>query len=67
MLSSGIAQQRKPDGSAATASHAWKPHPCRAGAPPLSSSWLETPQIPDTERISQILRISNPEAMRWGK
>ena len=39
MLSSGIAQQRNPDGSP-TASHpAWKPIRCRAGARTLSRSW----------------------------
>jgi len=33
MLTSGIVQERKPDGSPAAANPAWKPHRCKVGAP----------------------------------
>jgi cysteine synthase A len=65
MLSSGIAQQRKPDGSAAAGHPAWKPHPMQGWSPDFIAKLVE--DAADTQRISQILRISNPEAMRWSK
>jgi cysteine synthase A len=65
MLSSGIAQQRKPDGSAAAAHPAWKPHPMQGWSPDFIAKLVG--DAADTQRISQILRISNPEAMRWSK
>jgi cysteine synthase A len=65
MLSSGIAQQRKPDGSAAAAHSAWKPHPMQGWSPDFIAKLVG--DAADTQRISQILRISNPEAMRWSK
>jgi cysteine synthase A len=65
MLSSGIAQQRNPDGSAAAAHPAWKPHPMQGWSPDFIAKLVG--DTADTQRISQILRISNPEAMRWSK
>jgi len=65
MLSSGIAQQRKPDGSPSAAHPAWKPHPMQGWSPDFVAKLVG--DAADTRRISQILLISNPEAIRWSK
>src|SRR6204780_36036 len=65
MLSSGVAQSRNPDGSPASAHPAWKPHPMQGWSPDFIAKLVG--DAADTQRISQILRISNPEAMRWSK
>jgi cysteine synthase len=65
MLSSGIAQERKPDGSA-TASHpVWKPHPQQGWSPDFIPKLAG--DTVDMKTISQILRIPNADAMRWSK
>ncbi len=65
MLSSGLPQERKPDGSA-TASHpSWKPHPLQGWSPDFIPKL--TGDAVDTGVVSQILRIPNAEAMRWSK
>lgn len=65
MLSSGIEQQRNPDGSAASSHPAWKPHPQQGWSPDfiakLAADALET------KAVSQILRIPNMEAMRCSR
>jgi cysteine synthase len=65
MISSGIQQQRNPDGSAIASHPAWNPHPLQGWSPDfiakLAGDALET------KVISQVLRIQNAEAMRWSK
>jgi cysteine synthase len=65
MISSGIQQQRNPDGSANASHPAWNPHPLQGWSPDfiakLAGDALET------KVISQVLRIQNAEAMRWSK
>jgi cysteine synthase A len=65
MLSSGIEQQRNPDGSA-TASHpSWHPHPMQGWSPDFIAKLVR--DAVDTKVVSQILRIENAEAMRWSR
>jgi cysteine synthase A len=65
MLSSGIAQPRNPDGSAASAHPSWKPHPMQGWSPDFIAKLVG--DAVDTKRVYKILRVSNPEAMRWSK
>ncbi len=65
MLSSGIEQQRNPDGSPAAGHPAWKPHPLQGWSPDFVPKL--TGDAVDTKVISQILRIANADAMRWSK
>ena len=65
MLSSGLPQDRKPDGSAAASHPSWKPHPLQGWSPDFIPKL--TGDAVDTKVISQVLRIPNAEAMRWSK
>jgi cysteine synthase A len=65
MLSSGIAQARNPDGSAATAHPAWKPHPQQGWSPDFIAKLVG--DAVDSKAISQVLRIPNAEAMSCSK
>ena len=65
MVSSGIAQQRNPDGSPTSGHPAWKPHPMQGWSPDFIAK-LVTDAM-ETNRVSQVLRITNAEAMRCSK
>jgi cysteine synthase len=65
MLSSGIAQQRNPDGSAAASHPTWKPHPLQGWSPDFIAKL--TADAVETQAIDQVLRIPNAEAMRCSK
>jgi cysteine synthase A len=62
MLSSGIEQQRNPDGSAATGHPVWKPHPLQGWSPDFIAKL--TADAVKANVISQVIRIPNAEAMR---
>jgi cysteine synthase A len=62
MLSSGIEQQRHPDGSAVASHPSWKPHPMQGWSPDFIAKL-----VGDTVGISQVLRVTNAEAMRCSK
>jgi cysteine synthase len=65
MLSSGVAQSRNPDGSPASAHSAWKPHPMQGWSPDFIAKLVS--DAVDTKGVSQILRITNADAMRCSK
>jgi cysteine synthase len=65
MLSSGLPQQRNPDGSAIGSHPSWKPHPQQGWSPDFIPK-LAADAV-DMKVISQILRIPNAEAMRNSK
>jgi cysteine synthase len=65
MLSSGLEQQRNADGSGAASHPAWKPHPLQGWSPDFIPKL--TADAVATNRINQILRIPNAEAMQWSK
>jgi cysteine synthase A len=65
MLSSGIEQQRNPDGSAASSHPAWKPHPQQGWSPDFIAKLAA--DAAETKAISKILRIPNTEAMRCSR
>jgi cysteine synthase len=65
MLSSGIPQERNPDGSAVASHPSWKPHPQQGWSPDFIAKLVG--DAVDSKAISQILRIPNAEAMRCSK
>jgi cysteine synthase A len=65
MLSSGVEQERNPDGSAKSGHPSWKPHPLQGWSPDFIAKL--TADAVASKRISQVLRIANPDALRWGK
>jgi len=65
MLSSGIEQQRKEDGSAAVAHPSWKPHPMQGWSPDFIAKLAGDAVA--SKAISEVLRIENPEALKWSK
>jgi len=62
MLSSGIEQQRNPDGSAVASHPSWKPHPLQGWSPDFIPKL--TGDAVATNVIHQLIRIKNDEAMR---
>ena len=65
MLTSGAPQQRKSDGSPASAHTAWKPHPMQGWSPDFIPKL--TGDVVETGVIDRILRIPGAEAMRCSR
>jgi cysteine synthase A len=65
LLGSGTAQQRNPDGSAATSHPAFKSHPMQGWTPDFIPKL--TGDAVDMHLISRILQISNDEAMQCSR
>jgi len=65
LLSSGIQQQRNPDGSAAASHPAWHPHPLQGWSPDFIPKLAA--DAADMKVASQVLRIENAEAMHCSK
>jgi cysteine synthase len=65
MLTSGLPQERKPDGSATVSHPAWKPHPQQGWSPDFIPKL--TGDAVDFNVISKIHRIPNAEAMRCSR
>jgi cysteine synthase len=65
LLSSGIEQQRNPDGSTAASHPAWHPHPLQGWSPDFIPKLAG--DAVDMKLASQVLRIENAEAMHWSK
>jgi cysteine synthase A len=65
MLTSGMKQERLPDGSVASSHPSWKPHPLQGWSPDFIPK-LAADAV-DTGVIDRVLTVSGPEAMRWSK
>ncbi len=65
LLGSGILQERNPDGSAATAHPAFKPHPMQGWTPDFIPKL--TADAVDMHLITRILPISSDDAMRCAR
>ena len=65
MLSSGTAQERKPDGSPAAPNAAFKPHPMQGWSPDFIPKL--TGDAVDMKVIDRILTIAGPDAMKCSK
>jgi cysteine synthase A len=65
MLTSGTAQDRKPDGSPTASNAAWKPHPMQGWSPDFIPKL--TGDAVETGAIDRVLTVSGPDAMHWSK
>jgi cysteine synthase A len=65
MLSSGVEQERNPDGSAKSGHPSWKPHPMQGWSPDFIAKL--TGDAVASKAISQVLRIANPDALKCSK
>jgi cysteine synthase A len=65
MLTSGTGQERKPDGSPATAHPAFKPHPMQGWAPDFIPKL--TGDAVDDHLIDEVLTVAGPDALRWSR
>jgi cysteine synthase A len=65
MLTSGAPQQRKDDGSPASAHAVWKPHPMQGWSPDFIPKL--TGDAVETGVIDRILRITGADAMHWSR
>jgi cysteine synthase A len=65
MLTSGAAQERKPDGSPAAANPAWKPHPLQGWSPDFIPKL--TGDAVEMGVIDRIVTVSGADAMHWSK
>jgi len=65
MLTSGVFQERNPDGSAVTAHIAWKPHPMQGWSPDFIPKL--TGDVVATQVIARILTIPNADAMHYSR
>src|ERR1700675_3266496 len=65
LLSSGVHQQRNPDGSAAAAHPAFKPHPMQGWTPDFIPKLTE--DAVDTKVIERIIQIPNADALRYSR
>jgi cysteine synthase A len=65
MLSSGLAQERKRDGSAKVAHPSWKPHPMQGWSPDFIAKLAG--DAVNMKVISQVLTIPNADALKCSK
>jgi cysteine synthase len=65
MLTSGTPQQRNPDGSAATANAAWKPHPMQGWSPDFVPKL--TGDVVAMQVIDRIVTVSGADAMQCSR
>jgi cysteine synthase A len=65
MLTSGAAQQRQPDGSAASAHSAWKPHPMQGWSPDFIPKL--TADAVAMQVIDRVLTVANADAMHCSR
>ncbi len=65
VLTSGIPQERKPDGSPTASNPAWKPHPLQGWGPDFIPKL--TGDVIEMGVIDRILTISGADAMHWSK
>ena len=65
MLSSGIGQERNPDGSPAKPHPAFKPHPMQGWSPDFIPKI--TGEAVDMKVIDRVLTIAGPDGLKWSR
>ena len=65
MVSSGIPQPKNPDGSPSASHPSWTPHPQQGWSPDFIAKLAQ--DAVDTYKIDQVLRIANPDAMKYSQ
>jgi cysteine synthase len=65
MVSSGVEQPHNSDGSPSASHPSWTPHPQQGWSPDFIPKLAQ--DAIDTYKIDQVLRITNPDAMKWSR
>ncbi|MGH7679504.1 MAG: cysteine synthase A [Gemmatimonadaceae bacterium] len=65
LLTSGLPQDRKADGSPAARHPAWKPHPIQGWTPDFIPKL--TGDTVDMKLVHRVITVPNAEAMKWSK
>ena len=65
MLTSGLAQDSNPDGSAVASHPSWKPHPLQGWSPDFIGKLTQDAVASDV--IDQVLTITGADAMHWSR
>jgi cysteine synthase A len=65
LLSSGLEQERNPDGSPKSGHPSWKPHPIQGWTPDFIAKLAGDAVA--SKAISQVVRVANAEAMKCSK
>jgi len=65
MVSSGLEQPHNPDGSPSASHPSWTPHPQQGWSPDFIAKLVQ--DAVDTYKIERVLRITNPDAMKWSQ
>jgi cysteine synthase A len=65
MVSSGVEQPHNPDGSPSASHPSWTPHPQQGWSPDFIPKLAQ--DAIDAYKIHQVLRITNPDAMKWSQ
>jgi len=65
MVTSGTAQERKPDGSPASRHPSWKPHPIQGWSPDFIPKL--TADAVDAGLVHRVITVTGVDAMRWSR
>src|SRR5258706_14216566 len=65
LIASGIKQEQHEDGSPVSRHPAWKPHPIQGWSPDFIPKL--TADALDTGRVSRVIAVAAPDAMRWSR
>ncbi|MEX2151936.1 MAG: cysteine synthase A [Gemmatimonadaceae bacterium] len=65
LLTSGAAQERKPDGSPASRHPAWKPHPIQGWSPDFIPKL--TGDAVEMKLVHRVITVPNADAMKWSQ
>jgi cysteine synthase A len=65
MVSSGVEQPHNPDGSPSASHPSWTPHPQQGWSPDFIPKLAQ--DAVNAYKIHQVLRITNPDAMKWSQ
>src|SRR5580698_147902 len=65
MVSSGLPQPNNPDHTPSASHPSWTPHPQQGWSPDFIPKLAQ--DAIDTHRVHKVVRIENPEAMRWSR
>jgi cysteine synthase A len=65
LLTSGTAQERKPDGSPASRHPAWKPHPIQGWSPDFIPKL--TGDAVEMKLVHRVITVPNADAMKWSQ
>jgi cysteine synthase len=65
MLTSGMTQERQPDGAPASRHPSWKPHPIQGWSPDFIPKLAG--DAVDAGYVDQVITVTPPDAMKWSR